>query len=100
MAGDPPGIQVHPVAVAPDGALLIAEENLGRIMPYDPLLQKMLDPYWIADPGLLLRAGLERRETCAGTVGGLVHPNEQSTPVGGFPPNLDDNQVFFDPDGS
>jgi len=49
IVGDPPGIQVHAVAVAPDGALLIAEENLGRIMRYDPLLQKMLDPYWITD---------------------------------------------------
>lgn len=47
VIGDPPGIQVHALAVAPDGALLIAEENLGRIMRYDPLLQKMLDPYWI-----------------------------------------------------
>lgn len=47
VIGNPPGIQVHAVAVAPDGALLIAEENLGRIMRYDPLLEKMLNPFWI-----------------------------------------------------
>lgn len=47
IIGDPPGIQVHAVAIAPDGALLIAEQNLGRIMRYDPLLQKMIDPFWI-----------------------------------------------------
>jgi sugar lactone lactonase YvrE len=47
LVGNPPGIQVHAVAVAPDGALLIAEQNLGRIMRMDPLLGTMLDPYWI-----------------------------------------------------
>jgi len=49
LVGNPPGIQVHAVAVAPDGALLIAEENLGRIMRMDPLLETMLDPYWISN---------------------------------------------------
>ena len=47
VIGDPPGIQVHAVAIAPDGALLIAEQTAGRIMRCDPLLQTMLDPYWI-----------------------------------------------------
>jgi len=49
LVGSAPGIQVHAVAVAPDGALLIAEENLGRIMRMDPLLETMLDPNWIAN---------------------------------------------------
>ena len=47
LVGNPPGIAVHAVAVAPDGALLISEENLGRVMRMDPLLGRMLDPYWI-----------------------------------------------------
>ncbi len=49
LVGNPSGIQVHALAVAPDGALLIAEENLGRIMRMDPLLEAMLDPSWISD---------------------------------------------------
>ena len=49
LVGNPPDIQVQAVAVAPDGALLIAEENLGRIMRMDPLLETMLDSNWISD---------------------------------------------------
>jgi len=49
LVGNPSDIQVHALAVAPDGALLIAEENLGRIMRMDPLLEAMLDPNWISD---------------------------------------------------
>lgn len=35
------------LAIAPDGALLIADDESGSIMRYDPLLQDVLDANWI-----------------------------------------------------
>lgn len=55
----------HAVAVAPDGALLVADQVAGRIVRIDPLLGVLLDANWIA--------GLQRPKNMAWDSDGALY---------------------------
>lgn len=76
------GFVPHAAAVAPDGALLIADTVAGAIVRIDPLLGTLLDPAWIT--------GLSRPKNMEWDSDGSLYVVEGST-----------NSVRrFDPDGN